>query len=150
MEVLIEKVVHKDEVLAIIVRKDFHESGIHFFTPDEYSQQLAYMRHPAGKLIEPHRHNAVSREVQYTQEVLFITKGVLRVDFYDNKDRYLHNRTLEGGDVIILVSGGHGFQVIEEVEMFEVKQGPYVGEADKTRFSGKQSVLDVLGHDDVK
>lgn len=150
MGVLIEKIVHKDEVLAIIVRKGFHEPGIHFVTPDEYSQQLAYMRHPAGKLIEPHRHNPVPREVQYTQEVLFITKGVLRIDFYDNKDSYLHSRTLEGGDVIILVSGGHGFQVIEEVEMFEVKQGPYVGEADKTRFAGVQSNQNVIGHGGVK
>ena len=36
----------------------------------------------------------------------------------------------------MLVSGGHGFKVLEEVEMIEVKQGPYYGEQDKVRFEG--------------
>ena len=93
------------------------------------------MRHPAGKLIAPHVHNPAPREVIYTQEVLFIKKGKLRVDFYDSEQNYLESRILEAGDVILLIAGGHGFEVLEEVEMFEVKQGPYVGEQDKTRFT---------------
>lgn len=136
---MVEKVTHNEKLLAVIVRRNFREPGIHFFTPDDFSQQLAYMRHPVGKSIIPHRHNAVPREVHFTQEVLVIIKGLLRVDFYDDNELYLESRTLEGGDLILLASGGHGFQVLEEVEMFEVKQGPYVGEADKTRFSGVQS-----------
>ena len=71
-----------------------------------------------------------------TQEVLFIKKGVLRVDFYDEYEDYLESRDLHAGDMILLVSGGHGFQVLEEVEMVEVKQGPYAGENDKKRFVG--------------
>ena len=94
------------------------------------------MNHPAGKLIAPHVHNPVPREVQFTQEVLFIRKGRLRVDFYDTDHHYLESRVLGGGDVILLIQGGHGFEVLEEVEMIEVKQGPYVGEQDKTRFVG--------------
>lgn len=125
-----------DQLLAVIVTRDFHETGIHFFTPDEFSQQLAFMRHPAGKVIEPHVHNPVDRSVQYTQEVLFVKSGKLRVDFYDQQRQYLESRILQGGDVILLASGGHGFQVIEEVEMVEVKQGPYTGDLDKTRFVG--------------
>jgi len=131
---MIENVLHNEKLIAIIVRKDFREPGIHFFTPDDFTQQLAYMRHPTGKTIIPHRHNTVLREIYYTQEVLFILKGVLKVDFYDEQEIYLRSTTLQGGDVILLASGGHGFEVIEEVEMFEVKQGPHVGEADKTRF----------------
>ncbi|HSW61451.1 MAG TPA: hypothetical protein VLJ60_11665, partial [bacterium] len=76
------------------------------------------------------------REVVYTQEVLVMRKGKLRVDFYDNERNYLESRILEAGDVILLASGGHGFEVIEDVEMIEVKQGPYAGENDKTRFVG--------------
>lgn len=71
-----------------------------------------------------------------TQEVLFIKKGKLRVDFYDDNEQYLESRILEAGDVILLVSGGHGFTVLEEVEMIEVKQGPYSGDQDKRRFTG--------------
>ncbi|HEY8165194.1 MAG TPA: hypothetical protein VIF83_06525 [Gemmatimonadaceae bacterium] len=123
-----------DQLLAIIIPGNFHQPGIHFFTPDEFSQQLAYMRHPAGKVIDPHVHNPVHRSVQYTQEVLFIKRGKLRADFYDNDRNYLESRILQAGDVILLATGGHGFEILEEVEMIEVKQGPYAGDGDKTRF----------------
>lgn len=132
----LEKILCGEETLAIIVRADFSESGIHFFTQPDFSQQLAYMNHPVGKVIEPHVHNPVPRQVHYTQEVLFIRRGRLRVDFYDEKREYLESRELRSGDVILLIAGGHGFKVLEEVEMIEVKQGPYVGEGDKTRFDG--------------
>ncbi|MEP6507810.1 MAG: hypothetical protein ABJC63_06245, partial [Gemmatimonadales bacterium] len=125
-----------DQLLAVIMSHRFSEPGIHFFTPNDLSQQLAYMRHPSGKIIEPHVHNPVDRSVQYTQEVLFIKRGKLRVDFYDNSQKYLESRILEAGDVILLATGGHGFEVLEEVEMVEVKQGPYAGDQDKTRFVG--------------
>jgi len=133
---MIETLKNGDQLLAVIVSHDFREPGIHFFTPNDLSQQLAFMRHPAGKVIDPHVHNAVSRNVQYTQEVLFIKSGRLRVDFYDNGQMYLESRILEGGDVILLATGGHGFEVLDEVEMIEVKQGPYFGDQDKTRFIG--------------
>jgi len=58
------------------------------------------------------------------------------VDFYDSQQRYLKSRILEAGDVILLATGGHGFEVLDEVEMIEVKQGPFAGDLDKTRFAG--------------
>lgn len=94
------------------------------------------MHHPTGKVIDAHVHNLVYRNVVFTQEVLIIKKGILRVDFYDEYEDYLESRDLYAGDIILLVSGGHGFKVIEEVEMVEVKQGPYSGEQDKKRFIG--------------
>lgn len=137
------EIVKKDEaLLATIIRSSYTSDGIDFITPDEYSQQVAYMHHPAGKVIDAHVHNPVHRNIVMTQEVLFIKKGKLRVDFYDDDERYIESRVLGAGDVILLVSGGHGFTVIEEVEMIEVKQGPYSGEQDKRRFTG-------IGEDDV-
>lgn len=124
----------KNETLAIIIIHDFKEEGVHFCTPGSYSQQLAYMHHPKGKLIDPHIHNMVNREVYYTQETLFIKSGKLRVDFFTDNREYLESYILNAGDVIMLASGGHGFEVLEELEMFEVKQGPYAGDKDKTRF----------------
>lgn len=132
-----EEIKHQNQILAIIINKDFNEPGIHFFTPDNFSQQLAYMRHPKDKVIQPHVHNPLTREVRYTQEVLFIKRGKLRVDFYNDHQDYLESRILESGDVILLATGGHGFEVIEDVEIIEVKQGPYAGELDKTRFKPK-------------
>ncbi len=133
---MIETLKTGDQLLAVIMSNRFCEPGIHFFTPNDLSQQLAFMRHPSGKVIEPHVHNPVDRSVQFTQEVLFIKRGRLRVDFYDNSQKYLESRILEAGDVILLAMGGHGFEVLEEVEMVEVKQGPYAGDQDKTRFTG--------------
>lgn len=132
---MIEHIENDGCLLAIVVRADFTRDGIEFFTPDEFSQQLAFMRHPEGRLIDPHVHNPVERSVSLTQEVLFIRKGKLRVDFFDDDRVYLESVVLGAGDVILLASGGHGFEVLEELEMFEVKQGPYAGEADKTRFT---------------
>jgi mannose-6-phosphate isomerase-like protein (cupin superfamily) len=136
---MIKEIKHQSQLLALIISNKFKESGIHFFTPNELSQQLAYMRHPAGKIIQPHVHNPVLRQVHYTQEVLFLKKGKLRVDFYDEQQNYLDSHILEAGDVILLATGGHGFEVLEEIEMFEVKQGPYAGDQDKTRFVGISS-----------
>lgn len=142
---MIEKIIHNDILVALIVRAGFSQPGISFFTPDAFSQQLAYMRHPTGKEIPPHVHNPVAREVSFTQEVLFIRKGKLRVDFYSDEREYLESRILEGGDTILLATGGHGFEVLEEVEMIEVKQGPYAGEQDKTRFEAVDTVLLKVG-----
>lgn len=136
---MIKKIEHNDKLYAIIISHDYHKPGISFFTPDDFSQQLAYMHHQKGKIIEPHVHNCVIREVQYTQEVLFVKKGKLRVNFYDDRRICIDSHILVTGDVILLATGGHGFEVLEEVEMIEVKQGPYTGEQDKTRFVGSNS-----------
>jgi hypothetical protein len=131
----VENIKHNGQTYAIIIKNQFNKNGIHFFTPPEFSQQLGYMRHPQGKKIEPHFHNPVERNVIYTQEVLLIKRGKLKVNFYDSEKKLITGRVLEGGDVILLSNGGHGFEVLEEVEMIEVKQGPYCGDEDKTRFN---------------
>ncbi len=133
---MITEVKYGTQLLAIIVGHNYQQAGIQFFTPNSFSQQMAYMHHPAGKVIVPHLHNPVPREVQYTLEVLFLKRGKLRVDFYNDEKKYLESRILHAGDTILLATGGHGFEVIEEIEMIEVKQGPHMGEADKTRFTG--------------
>ena len=129
----VETVAPQGTTLALIVRRAIDRPGISFFTPNDFSQQLAYMQHPAGRSIVPHLHKPVQRAVTKTLEVLFLRKGRLRVDFYSDHRAYLESRILEAGDVILLVAGGHGFEVLEPIEMFEVKQGPYAGDEDKTR-----------------
>lgn len=131
---MIEHIRSGDEVLAIIIRASFRKDGIDFFTPNTFSQQLGYMNRPTGYVIPPHVHNPVVREVQYTKEVLFIKSGRLRADFYSEQQAYLESTILEAGDVILLAYGGHGFEMLEPTEIIEVKQGPYAGDQDKTRF----------------
>ena len=133
--VMKEDIVIDGRLCAIIVRKTDNEQGIQFLTPNEFSQQLATMSYRAGKVIPAHTHNPVRREVVYTQEALFIREGKLRVDFYSEQQEYYTSRVLAGSDVILLICGGHGFEVLEDLNMVEVKQGPYAGEKDKTRFT---------------
>ena len=130
----IEHIKNLDQTIAIIIRASYRADGIHFFTSDVFSQQLAYMNRPAGHVIKPHVHNPVKRDVVWTQEVLFVRSGKVRVDFFTDGRHYLESTVLCGGDVIMLVAGGHGFEMLEPTEMIEVKQGPYCGDQDKTLF----------------
>lgn len=131
-----ELVTKRNKTLAIIIRDNYTCNGVDFVTSGELSQQVAYMHHPEGQVIDSHIHNLVHRNVVMTQEVLIIKKGKLRVDFYDEYEDYLESKILNAGDVILLVSGGHGFKALEELEMVEIKQGPYAGDTDKVRFKG--------------
>jgi len=132
-----EEVRVEGQLYAIILRAAYDQPGIQFFTPDEYSQQLASMSYAPGKSIPAHTHNPVQREVMHTQETLFIRKGKVRVDFFTPSHEYRTSRILAPGDVILLISGGHGFEVLEPLNMIEVKQGPYTGDMDKTRFAAE-------------
>jgi hypothetical protein len=131
---MIKKITHNNQLLALIIPKDFSAAGIHFFTPDDFSQQLAYMKRPKDYTIAPYVHNKVPREVKSTNEVLFVKSGKIQIDFYDETHIYLESRILKSGDVILLEYGGHGVTMLEESEIIEVKQGPYAGDSDKTRY----------------
>ena len=131
---MIREIKNNNELLAIVVYSNYDKEGLSFFTPDDFSQQLAYMKHPKGHKIQPHIHNKVSRNINYTQEVLLIRQGKLRVDFYDGDRKYLKSIILSEGDLILLASGGHGFKILEECKIIEIKQGPYLGVDDKVRF----------------
>lgn len=131
---MIEQLSHNNKILGIIIRSNYHNEGISFFTPDDFSQQLGYMNRPMDYVIPPHVHNLVERKVELTQEVLIVRSGKVRVDFYDDDCDYLESHILQTGDIILLAHGGHGFKMLEPTEMVEVKQGPFCGEMDKTRF----------------
>lgn len=139
---MIEQIIHNEKLLSVIIRAKYKADGIEFFTPSDFSQQLAYMNRPKNYIIPPHVHNPVSRDVLFTQEVLVIKSGRVRVDFYDETKNYLESKILYVGDVILLAHGGHGFEMLEASEMIEIKQGPYAGEMDKIRFEpiGKEKL----------
>ena len=129
-----EKIELEGEIIGIIIRSNFTKNGIEFFTPNNFSQQLGYMKRGKGYHIEPHIHNSISREIMLTQEVLFIKSGKVRVDFYSNHQEYYESRVLNSGDIILLANSGHGIVTLEESEIIEVKQGPYIEADDKVRF----------------
>ena len=86
----------------------------------------------------PHKHNKRKKnaipKIDSTTEVLIILKGILRVDFYSYNEKYLFSKKLYANDLIMLSNGGHGFKILKDVEMIEVKQGPYFISKDKVKF----------------
>ena len=132
---MIEKIVYKKKLLALIVRGKYrNKKGITFFTPNDFTQQFGYMKHEKKHIIKPHVHKKRLTKIYYTTEVILILKGILRVDFYTQSKKYLFSKILKKQDIIMLVHGGHGFKVLKDAEMFEVKQGPYKLSRDKVKF----------------
>jgi hypothetical protein len=129
---MIYKIIHKKKIFAIIIGSGYKSKGIEFFTPSNFSQQLGYMNRVRGYEIAPHFHKLVKRTVKYTNEVLYIKSGKVEVDFYDEKQFFFKSIVLKKGDIILLVKGGHGFKMLKNTEMIEIKQGPYLN--DKIRF----------------
>jgi mannose-6-phosphate isomerase-like protein (cupin superfamily) len=130
----IEKIVDKDKIYAIVLRKGFNMTGANFFTPSEFSQQLGMLIHEKGKIVERHRHKLVKREIFRTQEVLVLLEGKIKVDLYDDDTRLLKTVILNSGDSILLAQGGHRVETLENAKIIEVKQGPYAGFDEKEYF----------------
>lgn len=131
---MIRQFFNNDKLLAIVIKNDYKSEGINFFTPDEFPQQIAYMHHKKDTIVKAHVHNAVKRNIFLTQETLILKKGRMRVDLYSDEKEYIESCILDAGDIVFFASGGHGLKCIEDIEMIEVKQGPYLKEADKVRF----------------
>ena len=132
---MIEKIIFKKKLMALIVRGNYRKrKGITFFTSNDSTQQFGYMKHKKKYIIKPHLHKKRMTKIYYTTEVILILKGILRVDFYNQTKKYLFSKVLKEKDIIMLVSGGHGFKVIKDLEMLEIKQGPYNLIKDKIKF----------------
>lgn len=132
---MIEYIKKSDILFAIIVRSDYKQNGLKFFTAENSTQQIGCVGHPKGTLCQAHIHNRIKREVFYTSETLIIKKGKIRADIYDNDKNYLESKILYKGDVILFLDGGHGFKFLEDTQMIEIKQGPYLNVNDKERFN---------------
>ncbi len=132
-----EEIKHNGRLVAIILRSNYSRNETTFFSPPDFSQQLGYIVYKKDGIIKPHFHKKIHRDITLTQEVLFIKKGRLIVNFYTTDKKYIESRELTESDIIFLCSGAHGFKMLEDTEMVEVKQGPYSGrEGDKVTFEG--------------
>ena len=122
-----------NRVMAILIPSEYKDYGSSFITDNEEYQQIAYMKHKKGHEITPHYHNKFTRNIDYTCETLVIRKGILEVRLFEEKVE-IYRFVIKTGDILTLLSGGHGFLALDDIEMIEIKQGPFVGTLDKTRF----------------
>jgi hypothetical protein len=121
----------KDSPSAIVIRQSARAESIEFFSPTHFPQQIGLMSRPVGYLVPSHIHNEIRREISLTQEVLMIRKGRCEIFLYDGNSKKIRIELVKG-DVILLASGGHSIKMLEDCEILEVKQGPYLGPNDKT------------------
>jgi uncharacterized protein with PhoU and TrkA domain len=130
----IEHVTDGETTLAIIIRAEMSPTRTTFITPDEYKQQVGFVVYPAGGEVARHVHRQLDRRIVGTSEVLVVKQGRCEMDVYNNDRERVATRELRQGDVLIMVSGGHGFRMLEDTILIEVKQGPYTGVDEKERF----------------
>jgi hypothetical protein len=125
-----QKIIKKgDKIIAMVFKKDSHLKGSVFLTPSQYTLQLGVLQHAKGIVLRDHRHNPkIKYNVDTTQEFLYIEKGKVKVKFFDNDWNLVDEEILSAGDFMLHVSGGHGFEILEDIKMIEVKQGPYPGD----------------------
>jgi uncharacterized protein with PhoU and TrkA domain len=130
----IETIASGDETLAYIVRASPVPATTVFATPDECLQQVGFVVHGAGSEIPRHFHRPVERAIVGTPEVLVIRRGRCEIDIYDSDEELVATRELRPDDVMVMVGGGHGFRMLEDTILLEVKQGPYFGPDEKRQF----------------
>jgi|TARA_B110000967_G_C18681298_1_gene458177 cupin fold WbuC family metalloprotein len=132
---MIENITHNKKNLALIIKNTYlKKKGVNFFTNNKLSQQVAFMSHKKGHLIQPHIHKKRLKKIYDTCEVLIMLEGSLKVNFYNNSKKYLFSKIIKKNDIIILLTGGHGFEILKNCKFIEVKQGPYNPTKDKFKF----------------
>jgi len=133
---MLKEIIYKNKLFALIIKETYQKNkGISFFTKNDANQQIGFMNHPKNYQIKPHKHQKRETKIFLTSEVIIVQKGKLRVDFYNDQTKYLFSVVLKKNQIIMLVHGAHGFKVLENVKMLEIKQGPYKLSKDKIKFN---------------
>jgi mannose-6-phosphate isomerase-like protein (cupin superfamily) len=130
----VEQIAYGEKPLAVIIRAAMRPAKTTFMTPPEFKQQVGFIVYPAGGEIQRHDHRPLERHLLGTSEVLVVQRGRCEIDIYNDNRELVATRELRLGDIMLMVGGGHGFRMLEETVLLEIKQGPYTGEDEKERF----------------
>jgi hypothetical protein len=135
---MLEKIEAEGKLLALILRSQFEDPGVSFVTSWDNPFQLGVLKHHQGYKIKPHHHKDTTKTISSIQEALHIEYGEVKAAFYEADGREIGSAILNAGDTILLLSGGHGFEILKDSKIIEIKQGPYYGvDDDKERFQAK-------------
>ncbi|MGC8604170.1 MAG: hypothetical protein ACP5VS_10815 [Desulfomonilaceae bacterium] len=130
----VERITHDGVQLCYLIRSALIPTETTFLTPPEFKQQVGYVVYPAGGEIARHVHRSIERKLMGTSEVLVVKKGHCLIDIYNDSHELVATRDLYPGDVMLMVGGGHGFRMLEDTVLLEIKQGPYTGLDEKEKF----------------
>lgn len=130
----VEHITWDDKPLAYIIRAEMNPEKTTFLTPPEFNLQVGFVVYPTGGEIARHVHRPLERNIIGTSEVLVIKRGRCQIDIYNDNRELVATRELRAGDIMLMVGGGHGFRMLEETVLLEIKQGPYISPEEKERF----------------
>lgn len=125
-----------DDLIAIIYRDEDWQKGLNFITPDNLFIQVGSWWYDKGKKLDSHKHLEYIRKANITQEMVYVKDGLMRVDLYSVNKVFIKSFELKKGDLSVLVSGGHGYEILEEnTKIIESKNGPFISvDKDKKKF----------------
>jgi len=130
-EKFIQRIFYRKKEIAFIVKSNYPVNSVAFFSPNEDFLQVGYHKRGKGEKLKAHYHQFKGHQINSLQEVLYVVKGQVRVDFYTKKGKKIQFEILKKGDILFQRDLGHGFELIDDAEIFEVKQGPFFGQEHK-------------------
>jgi mannose-6-phosphate isomerase-like protein (cupin superfamily) len=130
----VEIISSNDQTLCYVIRQNTRPENTTFITPPDAKQQVGFIVYPKGSAIRRHVHKPLERHIIGMAEVLVVRSGHCQIEVYDENKEFITSRDLYQDDVVLMVGGGHGFRILEDTVLLEIKQGPYLGSDDKELF----------------
>jgi uncharacterized protein with PhoU and TrkA domain len=130
----VEIIAASGKTLCYVIRQNIQPAKTVFITPPEDKQQVGFIVYPKGSVIARHIHKPWERHIVGMAEVLVVRTGHCQIEIYDGNKDFVASRDLYQSDVVIMVGGGHGFRILEDAVLLEIKQGPFLGADDKELF----------------
>ncbi len=119
-----EKIFYNKKLVAIKISK--MPAGTSPVTDIGEPFQALTLKHPKGKYLLAHKHKPRRRVTTRLQECLVILKGKVKIDLYGPDDKKFKTVSVKAGEALLLTSGGYGIHVVENAEMMEFKNGPFL------------------------
>lgn len=125
---MINNIIINNEIAAVLIPKDFAvDEGIKFYSKKNDEFQIGLMRRPKEYKISPHYHTKKIREIKHTSEALIVKKGSIKCCFFNQNDKNdTKSIIINEGDILIILKYAHSFDFLEESEVVEIKQGPFI------------------------
>ncbi len=125
---MLEKIIVDNDLCALVVRNTADVKSSTFLSPDDLNLQVAIFKRGTSFVEAPHYHKTVERKIDRVEQFLYITKGIMRVEFFDKKGVFAQAKTIKKGDSILIIRGTHSVKIIKACKAVSVKQGPFFGD----------------------
>ena len=118
--------------IAIIIKANDVVSSTTFFSDPLDELQLGLIATNQLRGIPKHKHLSYERKLNQTSEFLLIRNGSCKINLWGTLDEDVQSFVLNKGDGILLLGGIHSIDSqSDQLQILEVKQGPYAGSLDK-------------------